>query len=156
MGPWAWDTGDSEDSDDDADGGGLVLNGEERAIAIETEDGVWQLFWELGNGEEGGRGIPEMKGKRKLRVSLDRVFVEGKEEAGKGVKKEGAAEDKEKKVGRVEGGVEVRSQQGGKREGRATEATLEVRTKTREGKEVKGEESGKGKREEKKKYEFKG
>ncbi|KAL9043974.1 MAG: hypothetical protein Q9214_002860, partial [Letrouitia sp. 1 TL-2023] len=72
VGPWAWDTGDSEDSDDDDDdddddGGGLVLNGEERAIAIETEDGVWRLFWEPGNGVEGGGSIPGMKGKRKLR-----------------------------------------------------------------------------------------
>ncbi|KAL9614052.1 MAG: hypothetical protein Q9167_001467, partial [Letrouitia subvulpina] len=58
VGPWAWDTGDSEESDDDdddddSDGGGLVLDGKERAVAIETEDGAWQLFWELRN-DEGG------------------------------------------------------------------------------------------------------
>lgn len=62
VGSWGWDTGEGDD-----DGGGVTLDGEERGVAVETEDG-WQLFWE--DGEGGGVG------KRRLDVSIERYFVE--------------------------------------------------------------------------------
>ncbi|KAL9581552.1 MAG: hypothetical protein Q9212_003838 [Teloschistes hypoglaucus] len=54
VGSWGWDT--------EEEGGGVTLDGEERGVAVETEDG-WQLFWEYGDG------------KKRLDVSIERVFV---------------------------------------------------------------------------------
>lgn len=159
VGPWAWDSGEEigeepDDSHTGDNGGGLTLGGSEGCVAVETEIG-WQLFWEDNDGK-----IPDLDGKkrRKLQVSVERVFAEDAEDAGAGVKadeKEKTRQEddsgKEKKAGKVQGDVEVHGEEGRKKEGRRTEATLEVRTKTIE----QGEET-KGKREEKTRYEYRG
>ncbi|KAL9001876.1 MAG: hypothetical protein Q9188_005176 [Gyalolechia gomerana] len=160
VGPWAWDTGedtgtDVDDSHAGDNGGGLTLGGSEGCVAVETGMG-WQLFWEDADGK-----IPEQDGKkrRKLQVSIERVFVEDVEDAGAGVKagdEKGKAKDEgrrgeEKKVGKMQGGMEVYGEKGQKKEERRTEATLEVRTKTvEEGKKTKE------KREETTRYEYRG
>ncbi|KAL8825202.1 MAG: hypothetical protein Q9170_007888, partial [Blastenia crenularia] len=144
VGPWAWETGDEGSDVDDShagdNGGGLTLEGKEGCVAVETDLG-WQLFWEDAEGK-----IPDLEGKkrRKLQVSVERIFMEDIENAGAGVKadEKGKAKDddggiKEKKVGKMEGGAEVHGGKGQKKEERRTEATLEVRTKTtKEGKET--------------------
>lgn len=60
VGSWGWDNGGEEE---DEEGGGVTLDGEERGVVVETEEG-WQLFW------EDGKGV----GKRRLEVSIERVF----------------------------------------------------------------------------------
>ncbi|KAL8976997.1 MAG: hypothetical protein Q9205_007119, partial [Flavoplaca limonia] len=106
VGPWAWDTGEDEGVDDSHagdNGGGLTLNGNEQALAIETEGG-WQLFWEDAKGEIPN---PEGKKRRKLQVSIERVFAEEAQDAGAGVMEEKKQDDKkETKGGVVKGGVE--------------------------------------------------
>ncbi|KAI4265826.1 MAG: hypothetical protein L6R38_009157 [Xanthoria sp. 2 TBL-2021] len=151
VGPWAWDLGEDEGADDSHagdNGGGLTLRGNEGAIAVET-DGGWQLFWEDAKGEIPN---PDDKKRRKMQVSIERVFAEDAQDAGAGVmeeKKQG--EKKESKGGVVKGGVEVRDETGEKKEDRRTETTLEVRTK----KVTADEKDGKGKKkEEKTKYEY--
>ncbi|KAL8932568.1 MAG: hypothetical protein Q9211_006239, partial [Gyalolechia sp. 1 TL-2023] len=133
VGPWAWDTGEDmgtevDDSHAGDDGGGLTLGGTEGCVAVETGMG-WQLFWEDAAGQ-----IPEPDGKkrRKLQVSIERVFVEDVESAGAGVKgdEKGKAKEedrtgKENKVGNMKGTVEVHRETGQKKEERRTEATLE-------------------------------
>ena len=126
------------------------MNGKEGALAIETQEG-WQLFWEDTKSE-----IPNTEGKkrRKLQVSIERVFAEDAQDAGAGVMEEKKQDDKkETKGGVVKGGVEVRDETGGKKEDRRTETTLEVRTK----KVVADEKDGDGKKkEEKTRYEYRG
>ena len=77
VGSWGWDAG------EEGGPGGLTLEGEERAVAVETQAG-WEVRWEDENGEIG------VNGKKKLTVSLERKMLdstaEGKE------KKEGANE----------------------------------------------------------------
>ncbi|KAL8778728.1 MAG: hypothetical protein Q9213_007281 [Squamulea squamosa] len=152
VGPWAWDAGEEEEADDSHagdNGGGLTLKGNEGAIAQEVEGG-WQLFWEDEKGE-----IPSPGGKKrkKLQVSIERVFVEDAQDAGAGVMDEKRQDDKkETKGGVVKGGVEVRNETGEKKEDRRTETTLEVRTKTVTAEEKKGKE----KKEEKTRYEYRG
>lgn len=153
VGPWAWDTGEDEGVDNSHagdNGGGLTLNGKEEALAIEAEGG-WQLFWEDAKGE-----IPNSEGKkrRKLQVSIERVFAEDAQDAGAGVMEEKKQDDKkETKGGVVKGGVEVRDETGEKKEDRRTETTLEVRTK----KVIADEKDDKGKKkEEKTRYEYRG
>lgn len=82
VGPWAWDVGDDDASKGegkckDDNGGGLTLEGREGCVAVEVEEGGWQLFWE----DEEGR-IPGLEGKRRLQVSVERVFAEGVEDKG--------------------------------------------------------------------------
>ncbi|KAL8710161.1 MAG: hypothetical protein Q9220_005244 [cf. Caloplaca sp. 1 TL-2023] len=114
VGPWAWDAGcpspspsppspfsphpasAGHDTDSahppqaDKDGGGLTLSSLEGAIALQQDEGEeWQLYWEGAGEEEGVKA-----GGRKMRVSLEREFVEeeqkGEEaEGGKGKAKEG-------------------------------------------------------------------
>ena len=157
VGPWAWDSGEDgaeiDDSHAGGNGGGLTLAGKEGCVAVESEAG-WQLFWEDADGN-----VPVIDGKkrRKLQVSIERIFVEDVENAGMGVKadEDGKANDKgkekEERVGKMQGGVEVHGDKGQKREDRRTEATLEVRTKTIE----EGKESDKRK-EERTRYEYRG
>lgn len=157
VGPWAWDSGEDIGTEVDGsyagdNGGGLTLGGREGCVAVETDSG-WQLFWEDSDGK-----IPDLDGKkrRRLQVSVERVFAEDVEDAGAGVKveeKEKTKQEdggrKEKKVGKMQGGYEVHGEKGQKKEERRTEATLEVRTKTvEEGAEAKE------KKEEKTRYEY--
>ena len=67
IGSWGWDAG------EEGGPGGLTLEGEEGAVAVETEDG-WEIRWQDGNGEIG------VKGKKKLTVSLERKMLENTEE----------------------------------------------------------------------------
>ncbi|KAL8680509.1 MAG: hypothetical protein Q9186_003308 [Xanthomendoza sp. 1 TL-2023] len=148
VGPWAWDLGDDEE---EGNGGGLTLRGEEAGWAVEGEGG-WGFFWEDEKGEvgEGGKG-----GGRRLRVSVERVFVEEEGDGGGvggGVKEKGGGKDGVKEK------VEVRDQRGEKKGESRTETVLEVRTKKvvaeDEGKgKGKGKEKGK-KKEEKTRYEY--
>lgn len=132
VGPWAWDTGEDASEVDDArtagdNGGGLTLEGREGCIAVEVEGG-WKLFWEDAEGK-----VPDVDGetRRKLQVSIERLFVEDAQDAGAGVKaKENDEKGKgteKKKESKVQGGV---GETGQKKEDRKTEATLEGRTKT--------------------------
>ena len=144
VGPWAWDMGEEEEDEQEEGegqdrGGGLTLNGGEGAVAVETDHG-WQLLW------EDEQGKVDRGGKRILQISLERVFVEKGEEAGKGVRDEGKAKDeagKEKKVEKVRGGVEVMREEGQKKQKRRTETTVEVRTTETTSKD-KGNSLGKG------------
>ena len=81
VGSWGWDTG------EEGGPGGLTLEGEERAVAVETQAG-WEVRWEDENGEIG------VKGKKKLTVSLERKMLDS------------TAEEKEKK----EGANEIRTE----------------------------------------------
>ena len=140
----------ADDSHAGDNGGGLTLRGDEGAMAVEMDEG-WQLFWEDAKGEIPN---PEGKKRRRLQISIERVFVEDAQDAGAGVMEENKQDDKkETKGGVVKGGVEVRDETGEKKEDRRTETTLEVRTK----KVTADEKGGKGKKkEEKTKYEYRG
>ena len=81
VGSWGWDAG------EEGGPGGLTLEGEERAVAVETQAG-WEVRWEDENGEIG------VKGKKKLTVSLERKMLDS------------TAEEKEKK----EGANEIRTE----------------------------------------------
>ena len=67
VGSWGWDAG------EEGGPGGLTLEGEEGAVAVETKDG-WEVRWEDGKGEIG------VKGKKKLTVSLERKMLDTAEE----------------------------------------------------------------------------
>ena len=67
VGSWGWDAG------EEGGPGGLTLEGEEGAVAVETEDG-WEVRWEDENSEVG------VKGKKKLTVSLERKMLDLAEE----------------------------------------------------------------------------
>ena len=71
VGSWGWDAG------KEGGPGGLTLEGEEGAVAVETADG-WEVRWEDENGEIGVRG------KRKLTVSLERKMLDTTAEEKKG------------------------------------------------------------------------
>ena len=79
VGWWGWDAG------EEGGPGGLTLEGEERAVAVETQAG-WEVRWEDENGEIG------VKGKKTLTVSLERKMLEDTEDAKQ--KEEGANEVK--------------------------------------------------------------
>ena len=72
VGSWGWDAG------EEGGPGGLTLEGEEGAVAVETEDG-WEVRWEDENGEVG------VKGKKKLTMSLERKMLDLAEEDKEGV-----------------------------------------------------------------------
>ncbi|KAL8732966.1 MAG: hypothetical protein Q9166_002364 [cf. Caloplaca sp. 2 TL-2023] len=152
VGPWAWDAGEEDENADTShagdNGGGLTLRGNEGALAMETNGG-WQLFWEDENGK-----VPNAEGKkrRKLQVSIERVFIEDAQDAGAGVVDDKKKDDeKESKGGVVRGGVEVHDEKGEKKEDRRTETTLEVRTKKVTAEDKKGK-----KKEERTRYEYRG
>ena len=67
VGSWGWDAG------EEGGPGGLTLEGEEGAVAVDTEDG-WEVRWEDENGEINA------KGKKKLSVSLERRLLDSTEE----------------------------------------------------------------------------
>ena len=67
VGSWGWDAG------EEGGPGGVTLEGEEGAVAVETENG-WEIRWEDKNGDIG------VEGKRKLTVSLERKMLEPSEE----------------------------------------------------------------------------
>ena len=67
VGSWGWDAG------EEGGPGGLTLEGEEGAVAVETGDG-WEVRWEDGNGDIG------VKGKTRLTVSLERKMLDTTEE----------------------------------------------------------------------------
>lgn len=75
VGSWGWDAG------EEGGAGGVTLEGEEGAVAVETEDG-WEVRWEDENGKLGGSG------KTMLQISLERKFIglmkEEKKEQNKG------------------------------------------------------------------------
>ena len=78
VGSWSWDAG------EEGGLGGVTLEGEAGAVAVETEEG-WEVRWEDGVGNVGvGVGV---EGKRMLRVSLERKMVDGLE--GEGQEDEG-------------------------------------------------------------------
>lgn len=63
VGSWGWEAGEKGGA------GGVTLEGEEGAVAVEMEEG-WEVRWE----DESGR-VP-VTGKRTLQISLERKFVE--------------------------------------------------------------------------------
>ena len=71
VGSWGWDAG------EEGGPGGLTLEGEEGAVAVETEDG-WEVRWEDENGEVG------VNGKKKLKASVERKRLDLTEEVEKG------------------------------------------------------------------------
>lgn len=71
VGTWGWDAG------EEGGPGGLTLEGEEGAVAVETKDG-WEVRWEDENGEVG------VEGKKRLTVSLERKMLDLTEEEKEG------------------------------------------------------------------------
>jgi len=63
VGSWGWEAG------EEGGPGGLTLDGEEGAVAVETDSG-WEMRWEDGNRRYGA------KGKECLGVSLERKMLE--------------------------------------------------------------------------------
>lgn len=76
VGPWDW-TKDGEDGDDEGEAGGdgLVFEGWEGFVLVEEEEGVWGVRFD--RRDDGLKGVVGVKGKRLLRVSLERKMVEG-------------------------------------------------------------------------------
>ena len=68
VGSWDWDTG------EESGPGGLVLEGDEAAIAICTSEGTWELRWEDAN------AVVCVAKKEVVRVSLERKMLEPTEE----------------------------------------------------------------------------
>ena len=69
VGSWSWEAG------EEGGAGGVTLEGEEGAVAIKTESG-WQVCWEDSEGKIG------IKGKKMVRVSLERKMLEPPKEEG--------------------------------------------------------------------------
>ena len=67
VGSWGWDAG------EEGGAGGLTLEGEEGAVAVEEDDG-WEIRWEDEDRKIG------LQGSSKLAVSLERKMLEPKEE----------------------------------------------------------------------------
>ena len=81
VGSWKWTTGQDADDDGDPDEepGGLTLDGEERFVVVEPvrggeTNGRWELRWD--RHDDGLKGVDGIKGRRVLRVSLERTFLE--------------------------------------------------------------------------------
>ena len=66
VGSWSWEAG------DEGGAGGVTLEGEEGAVAVQTGEG-WQVFWEDANGQIGIKA-------KKLQISLERKMLEEKKE----------------------------------------------------------------------------
>lgn len=67
VGNWGWESG------EEGGAGGVTLEGQEGAVAVETEQkGLWEVRWE---DEEGSVGVVP-KGKHRVQVSLERKMVE--------------------------------------------------------------------------------
>lgn len=67
VGSWGWDAG------EEGGAGGLTLEGGERAVAVEGDDG-WEVRWE---DEDGKAGVER---RQKLTISLERKMLEPREE----------------------------------------------------------------------------
>ncbi|KAG8533959.1 uncharacterized protein KY384_001701 [Bacidia gigantensis] len=63
VGPWSWEAG------EEGGPGGVALDGEEGAVAIETSEG-WEIRWEDTNGNIG------VKTKARVTISLERKMLE--------------------------------------------------------------------------------
>ena len=83
VGSWKWTT--SEDKEDhpdlDEEPGGLTLDGEEKFVVVEPvqsedEDGRWEVRWD--KDDNGLKSIEGINGRKVLKVSLERTFVEEK------------------------------------------------------------------------------
>ena len=101
MGPWGWDAG------EEGGPGGVTYEGQEGAVAVETDEG-WEVRWEDEDAKVG-----RVSGRRVLNISLERVFVE---EEDTHRKKEGEDESKVVKVkdgkdgsGSGSGGLDVKT-----------------------------------------------
>jgi len=68
--------------------GGLTLDGEERFVVVEPggggkgggekgAEGMWEVRWD--KGDDLLKGVEGVAGRRVLRISLERAFVEGAE-----------------------------------------------------------------------------
>ena len=73
---------DGEEEDDAEDAGGVDLDNEERFVAVQPDsgdtEGRWEIYWDqndnrLGDGQE-------VEGRRVLRISLERKFLDEKQE----------------------------------------------------------------------------
>lgn len=64
VGPWDW----TEDQE------GLVLEGWEGFVAVEERADEWALYFDKNN--DGLASLKDLKGKRKLSISLERKLVE--------------------------------------------------------------------------------
>lgn len=71
VGPWDW----TEEEDGEGEGEGLVFEGWEGFVLVEEEEGVWGVRFD--RMDDGLKGVVGVKGKRVLRVSLERKMVEG-------------------------------------------------------------------------------
>ena len=90
VGPWGWiidqdEDGEEEeafrDEDEDGGGGGVTMGGEERFVVVEPVGGgagLWEVRWD--EKDDGLKGVGGLGGRRVLRCSLDRVFVEERKE----------------------------------------------------------------------------
>lgn len=77
VGSWGWTTGDEEVNDEEP--GGLVLEKEEKFVLVEPRErdaveGRWEVMWDEKN--NGLKDVVDIKGRKVLRVSLERDFVE--------------------------------------------------------------------------------
>ena len=118
VGPWSFEAG------EEGGAGGLTFDGAEGAVAVETDLG-WEIRWE----DEHGK-IGDVAGRRVLRVSLERRFVEEPHEAKKGdeVAKEPA--------GKTDGKFEVTSttvqkEKGSNKPATKTERKIELTRSTK-------------------------
>lgn len=136
VGPWGWVLDDEAaaegmtegegfpDEDAEGGGGGLTLGGEEMFVVVEPEggEGEWEVRWD--ERDDGLKGVEGVGGRRVLRVSLEREFVEGRGREGlEG--KEGKGPGKEGKEGK-EGGKK------GANKGEAVAVRVEKRKKGQE------------------------
>lgn len=64
VGPWGWDAG------EEGGPGGVTYDGEEGAVAVETDEG-WEVRWEDENAKVG-----RVSKQRVLNISLEREFVD--------------------------------------------------------------------------------
>lgn len=113
MGSWGWteEEGEGRSGEGEAEEpGGLTLDGEERFVVVEPGEkggggggtdgeGRWEGRWEVrwDKGDDLLKGVEGVEGRKVLRVSLERTFVEEPKGQGKGGEKTGE-KDKEKKL----------------------------------------------------------
>ena len=83
VGEWGWDDGSEEEGDGE---GGLTLDGQEGFVVVEgrrggDKEGLWEVRWD--ERDNGLKGVAGIKGRRVLRVSLEKRFLD-EEEGSKG------------------------------------------------------------------------
>lgn len=102
VGSWGW-TGEGgkeergkekEEEEEEEEPGGLTLDGEERFVVVgpggEEAGGRWEVRWD--QGDDLLKGVEGVGGRKVVRVSLERTFVEEPKGEGKA-----GGKDKEKK-----------------------------------------------------------